>query len=258
MSAAAGDLPVMTGMSCFTSGRSSPPPPVLAPLNSLYMSKTRARGVTSLHNRPVLGSSSVCLSLNHNGCRDGDAMQREGSNDEDRFCPRCRGLTGWSGCLCSPRYTPSCVSTESPSPSSPSAMLSFDTVISSPPRPSRLRGNQVGWAHNNMLSLRGGESFSGEYCDERVFDDEDCLVEDSRLAHLGRIRAASCSAHDARSSIETDPRTLTEDGDSVDGVESTEGTRPRSASEDAVWDMLPSDERECRRPFTCSVVDRRY
>ncbi|CAM9624654.1 unnamed protein product, partial [Sphacelaria rigidula] len=33
-------------------------------------------------------------------------------------------------------------------------------------------------------------------------------------------------------------------------------TRQRSASEDAVWDMLPSDERECRRPFTFSSVDR--
>lgn len=41
-------------------------------------------------------------------------------------------------------------------------------------------------------------------------------------------------------------------GDGNGGV----STRPRSASEDAVWDMLPSDERECRRPFTFSSVDR--
>lgn len=34
--------------------------------------------------------------------------------------------------------------------------------------------------------------------------------------------------------------------------------RARSASEDAVWDMLPSDESQCRRPFSVSAVERRH
>lgn len=35
-------------------------------------------------------------------------------------------------------------------------------------------------------------------------------------------------------------------------------TRTRSASEDAVWDMLPSDESQCRRPFSVSAVEGRH
>ena len=34
--------------------------------------------------------------------------------------------------------------------------------------------------------------------------------------------------------------------------------RSRSASEDAVWDMLPSDESQCRRPFSVSAVEGRH
>lgn len=34
--------------------------------------------------------------------------------------------------------------------------------------------------------------------------------------------------------------------------------RTRSASEDAVWDMLPSDESQCRRPFSVSAVEGRH
>eukprot|EP00903_Cladosiphon_okamuranus_P013189 g12301.t1 len=34
--------------------------------------------------------------------------------------------------------------------------------------------------------------------------------------------------------------------------------RARSASEDAVWDMLPSDESQCRRPFSVSAVEGRH
>ncbi|CAN0425028.1 unnamed protein product, partial [Laminaria digitata] len=48
------------------------------------------------------------------------------------------------------------------------------------------------------------------------------------------------------------------------GLASTNGSmacmagRSRSASEDAVWDMLPSDESQCRRPFSVSAVEGRH
>ena len=48
------------------------------------------------------------------------------------------------------------------------------------------------------------------------------------------------------------------------GLGSTNGNmgamagRSRSASEDAVWDLLPSDESQCRRPFSVSAVEGRH
>lgn len=42
------------------------------------------------------------------------------------------------------------------------------------------------------------------------------------------------------------------------GVGGTVTGRARSASEDAVWDMLPSDESQCRRPFSVSAVEGRH
>lgn len=42
------------------------------------------------------------------------------------------------------------------------------------------------------------------------------------------------------------------------GSMATMAGRSRSASEDAVWDMLPSDESQCRRPFSVSAVEGRH
>lgn len=74
----------------------------------------------------------------------------------------------------------------------------------------------------------------------------------------GRIRAVSLTtlgSSGARPGA-AEARTSNGGGDGVSGEGGAPTTRTRSASEDAVWDMLPSDERECRRPFTCSAVER--
>eukprot|EP00752_Nemacystus_decipiens_P007132 g6387.t1 len=72
--------------------------------------------------------------------------------------------------------------------------------------------------------------------------------------HEGRNRSVSCSDRrqlgSGRPALEIP---LRDDG----GGEAAPG-RARSASEDAVWDMLPSDESQCRRPFSVSAVEGRH
>lgn len=278
------------------------PPPLFAPLNTraVNTSRTSVQG-SATRDR----SSAVGPAFRYPGSRDclgGNVPTAVRASEHDQAYLGWRGAGGWSGRSCSPACTPSCVSTDSPSPSSVSAAPSFDGVPGTP-SPPRSRGvandaNDASWVHagvgGSSLSDRGVGGQSDE-CDMDVGAGRRFGVSPSldgsspvmlpldhaagrgpsrfgQLAQLSRARAVSCSAHDAGSSVKRDPlgeqRGLGAAGDGEGGSSSGMlgggagmkacAGRARSASEDAVWDMLPSDERECRRPFTCGAVERRY
>lgn len=74
--------------------------------------------------------------------------------------------------------------------------------------------------------------------------------------HEGRNRSVSCSDRRQLGSDRHDFGIPLRDGGGGEAVTVT--GRARSASEDAVWDMLPSDESQCRRPFSVSAVEGRH
>ncbi|CAB1118694.1 unnamed protein product [Ectocarpus sp. CCAP 1310/34] len=212
-------------------------------------------------------------------------------------------------------HTPSCVSTESPSPSSPSAAPSFGGVptVPSPPTmaaaaaamsaaagPFASQGGLGSYTAGGGGGGRGygldwGEDFSSHlpagvtpaaYANAKaiaarmqhaahpysnpagaapfhhptnVYDDDGQGGERggrNRSASAGRdMRSGGSRSEDTGIGGYGFGVSQREEGG---GGSAAAGGRPRSASEDAVWDMLPSDESQCRRPFSVSAVEGRH
>ena len=195
-------------------------------------------------------------------------------------------------------YPPSC-STESPSPSSPSAAPCFGGV---PTTPSSTASSTRGFGHYPDFGAAGAgygggrlENFPGvvlpagvtpaafanataiaarmqqqQQLQQRMAtsnnralfypmpptlgDDAGDDADDGLAEHGGRNRSVSRSGRRQAGGGSHDFAIPLRDGG---GGEAVTG-RARSASEDAVWDMLPSDESQCRRPFSVSAVEGRH
>ncbi|CAM9858227.1 unnamed protein product [Ectocarpus fasciculatus] len=213
-------------------------------------------------------------------------------------------------------HTPSCVSTESPSPSSPSAAPSFGGVPTVPsPATAAMSAAAVGpfaspGGFGPYLDAAAAAAGGGGYGFDRGEDFSSLLPagvtlaayenvqaiaarmqqaahpysgpgaaapfhhhptngydDDGRGERVGRNRSASAGGMPGGGSRSEDAGiggygfglSQREEGGLGEGGGGVASTgRPRSASEDAVWDMLPSDESQCRRPFSVSAVEGRH
>lgn len=210
-------------------------------------------------------------------------------------------------------HTPSCLSTESPSPSSPSAAPSFGGVPTVPSSPAMAAAATMSAAVGPFASqgrlgpytdgggssgygLDWGEEFSSllpagvtpaAYANAKAIAarmqhaahpysnaagaspfhhptnvyDNDAQGEE----RVGRNRSASTGGGMRSGGSRSEDTGIGGYGFGVSqreegggGGSAAAGGRPRSASEDAVWDMLPSDESQCRRPFSVSAVEGRH
>lgn len=281
----------------------SPPPPLFAPLSSLHLSNPRNVGsgagagartssgaaiaaATATAAATVITSASSDSngSAYASGETPGIAINNSKTSQHDASCPGCRGAGGWSSCTWSPVYTPSCVSTASPSPSSPCTAPSFGGVPTTPsPPPVRGIGtSNIDWVgRGETVSPRLGTRDSGGAGDNSGLErflpagitaatlanatalaaqinaaNRFAAASGSRGNKEDRVRAVSCSERESSSGSAQIEMPSGVPGGGSGGGTVAPTSRARSASEDAVWDLLPSDERECRRPFTCSAVER--
>lgn len=268
------------------SRRSSPPPPLFSPVRGGVAEAAAYSGRGSHQN--ITGAYPYFDGTTSTVAGGGKPSQHPSS------CPGCRGAGGWATCSWSPDYALSCVSTESPSPSSPSTAPSFGGVPTtpSPPPTCGLPGMDLGWVNSayghesastatssdgrgsvgstvsaagmgSSIASDGTEQFVPPGVTPATLAIATAMAAQIQGANRGnsggsrdawgnlpqdRIRAASCAVPSSAG--------LADSRAAAGNVEGGGATRSRSASEDAVWDMLPSDERECRRPFTCSAVER--
>ncbi|CAM9234143.1 unnamed protein product [Ectocarpus sp. 8 AP-2014] len=211
-------------------------------------------------------------------------------------------------------HTPSCVSTESPSPSSPSAAPSFGGVPTVPSSPAMAAaaaaamsvavgpfasqggpGPYADGGGGSGYGLDWGEEFSSllpagvtpaAYANAKViaarmqhaahaysnaagaapFHHPTNVYDDDGQGEerVGRNRSASTGGGMRSGGSRSEDTGIGGYGFGVSqreeggGGSAAAGGRPRSASEDAVWDMLPSDESQCRRPFSVSAVEGRH
>lgn len=216
----------------------------------------------------------------------------------------CGGGAGYG------HHTPSCVSTESPSPSSPSAAPSFGGVPTVPSPPTTAASVATTAAVGPFASpggfgpytdaaaaaagggsgydFDGGEGLSSllpagvtpaayanakaiaarmQHAAASFHHPRNGYDDHGRGEHVGRNRSASAGGMRIGGSRSEDTwisgcgfgvSQRDEGGVGEGGGGSTAAGRQRSASEDAVWDMLPSDESQCRRPFSVSAVEGRH
>ncbi|CAN0288286.1 unnamed protein product [Ectocarpus sp. 12 AP-2014] len=209
-------------------------------------------------------------------------------------------------------HTPSCVSTESPSPSSPSAAPSFGGVptVPSPPTmaaaaaamsagvgpfaaqgglgpytdggggsggygldwgegfPSLLPAGVTPAAYANAKAIaarmqHAAHPYSNPAGDAPFHHPTNMYDDDGQgEERVGRNRSASAGGDMRNGGSRSEDTGIGGYGFGVsqreEGGGGSAGGRPRSASEDAVWDMLPSDESQCRRPFSVSAVEGRH
>ncbi|CBJ30531.1 conserved unknown protein [Ectocarpus siliculosus] len=206
-------------------------------------------------------------------------------------------------------HTPSCVSTESPSPSSPSAAPSFGGVPTVPSSPAMAAAVAMSAAVGPFASQGGlGPYTNGGGGGGSGYEDFSSLLPAgvtptayanakaiaARMQHaahpysngagaapfhhptnvydddgqgeerVGRNRSASAGEGMRSGGSRSEDTGIGGYGFGVSqreeggGGSAAAAGRPRSASEDAVWDMLPSDESQCRRPFSVSAVEGRH
>lgn len=298
-SAAAAAATTVATRAHLRSRRASPPPPLLAPFTAHHWA--------SLSGAPGVAVSAG-VSENVEGASGGGASSSYQTPTTSMMYQHDPSLPG---CWWSPGYTPSCVSTESPSPSSPSAAPSFGGVpmVPSPPQGGGAvndvgavvaaaaagvtsRGARV--ASSGDISIGGGfgvDAILPSGVTPAAFANATALA--ARINASSSLNTTKSSSVDGRGSFGGRNRFVSYSdrqkmmssaastgrsggsgcvggpGLPLSGKGSGGGAaagggggavtgRARSASEDAVWDMLPSDESQCRRPFSVSAVEGRH
>lgn len=319
VAAAAGEDAAETGARV-RSRRVSPPSPLFAPLSARHAPSLSPSPASAAAGAAAYGVSPYRM----------PPTTANKTRLHDPSCPGCHGAGGWTSCAWSPGYATSCGSTESPSPSSPSAAPSFGGVPVTPSPPSSRgfmydRGSSTASAAGAGMGLGVGAGVGGRVVEGAAFGgvgaaggiwpghagrgyrrgSEPVVSTEpqfppgvtvasfanasaiaSRLqtrsaslgtrgAHGGRNRSVSYSGRDHITNAAAGyaraggsgggggaggggvGQQLGWNGSSGSGGEGAASGRSRSASEDAVWDLLPSDESQCRRPFSVSVVESR-